>query len=152
MQTFLLVGADGNMSAVQQQVIGHGPPCYTGQATWRGLLQRPDLWTWSEGTEDGSVNFVGGPTSVRIIAMSSLADEPPLLVCLAVVPWSEVRLDELSSAAYVPMRRVEQTQARRRRLLDAFKGCTEQLGWVGGLEVGRSQIVQSLVHMLSSVP
>ena len=59
----LLVGADGLRSAVRRELVGDGPPSYSGATCWRGV-------THFAGLEEGASNWVGKGGEFGIFPLS----------------------------------------------------------------------------------
>eukprot|EP00877_Chromochloris_zofingiensis_P007201 jgi/Chrzof1/2734/Cz11g27080.t1 len=89
----IVVGADGNLSAVRAHILDEGPPQYSGAATWRLLVPAPEWWTERTGTLT-SWNAPG-----KLIACRTMKDGS--ITASAISAWPAERIHELERKRYI---------------------------------------------------
>ena len=91
----LLVGADGNMSAVRQQVLGDGPPQFLGTVIWRAFFPSlPPSWPCPD--KAASLHWMGAGKAVSAWGLPQ-----GRLSILAVSPWPREEVDGLADMNYI---------------------------------------------------
>jgi salicylate hydroxylase len=132
----VLVGADGNMSGVRAQLLGDGPPHYTGLAVWRGQCPAPPDWPhgdklltgWGKGRFIMLVVKLGGSRDNEGEGVDGATAGPEstptgMLAWQCFAPWPEARLGELASARVTdPDATAAADEAKRARCLEAHAG------------------------------
>ncbi|GAB4822622.1 hypothetical protein N2152v2_009668 [Parachlorella kessleri] len=111
----LLVGADGNMSGVRQQVLGDGPPQFLGTVIWRAYFPAlPPFWPH---TGRASLHWMGGPRAFSVWVLPQ-----DRLSLLAVSPWPKEQVEALADKNYIqePKGRTEQAQQVKQRCQAVF--------------------------------
>eukprot|EP00245_Coleochaete_scutata_P002224 TRINITY_DN1293_c0_g1_i2.p1 TRINITY_DN1293_c0_g1~~TRINITY_DN1293_c0_g1_i2.p1 ORF type:complete len:576 (-),score=70.47 TRINITY_DN1293_c0_g1_i2:248-1858(-) len=91
----VVIGADGNQSAVRQIILNDGPPLFLNTAVWRGQCAIPQDWEFKE---KGVLGVMDRQTSNLFMVVALPGD---ILAWQLMSPWPAERLKELSSARYV---------------------------------------------------
>ncbi|KAL4447957.1 hypothetical protein ABPG75_005176 [Micractinium tetrahymenae] len=137
LQASLLIGCDGEQSAVREQLVGDGPPQFLGRAVWRAVRPRPADWPVEKG-------FVGwGGLGQPSCLTHTIGEDGGMLSWQAFAPWPADRLDEIgggrraytadAAGAGQPGAREQQQAAallgrqRLERALTAFEGYDPRL-------------------------
>lgn len=128
----VLVGADGNQSAVRAQLLGDGPPTYSGLSVWRGQCPVPPDWPhgdklltgWGKGRFITLVVKLGGTRCGGGGGGAGAESSPTgVLAWQCFAPWPEDRLDELASNRVTdPDATAAADEAKRARCLEAHAG------------------------------
>jgi 2-polyprenyl-6-methoxyphenol hydroxylase-like FAD-dependent oxidoreductase len=128
----VLVGADGNQSGVRAQLLGDGPPTYTGLAVWRGQCPVPAGWPhgdklltgWGKGKFITLVVKLGGVRGDGDNGGNGVESSPTgVLAWQCFAPWPETRLGELASTRVTdPDATARADEAKRARCLEAHAG------------------------------
>ncbi|GAB4822604.1 hypothetical protein N2152v2_009650 [Parachlorella kessleri] len=119
----LLVGADGNNSAVRQQCLGDGPPEFLGTAMWRAFFPATPPFCDYPDSDSIQLQWLGERKALFLWGLPG-----GRLATLATSPWPAEKVDVLAEANYIqePMGRAEQAQQAKQRCQAIFAASS---GW-----------------------
>ena len=117
----LLIGADGNQSGVRSELLGDGPPAYSGLSVWRGQCDTPEDWP----ADFEKPLLLGWGKGKFIMLVVKLGGGRLAWQCFA--PWPEARLGELASTRVTDAAATARADtAKRDRCLEAHVGFPER--------------------------
>eukprot|EP00877_Chromochloris_zofingiensis_P001428 jgi/Chrzof1/11286/Cz05g31040.t1_ZEP2[v5.2] len=111
----VVIGCDGNLSAVRQHVLNDGLPVFANAAVWRGTLPVPPEWSYR------SSMYTSWAEPEKGHMWLAISSDDDMLLWQAFAPWSADRQQELGSSRYIDHdATASKSDSKVQRCLSAF--------------------------------